>query len=260
MTAKMPAVFLSHGSPLLTLEQGPARDFLDSLQDILPRPKAILAVSAHWETHDPAVSLAKEPETIHDFYGFPKALYEQLYPAPGAPEMAERAAGLLEEAGFQVTRDLTRGFDHGAWMPLYLGLPKAEIPMAQLSIQPEKDPAYHAKLGEALKPLREEGVLILATGAMTHNLREIDRHDIRGATPGWAEAFADWMAEKTAAGDREALLSYRRQAPEAARAHPTDEHLLPFYVALGAGDSAKGRVLHRSFTYGSIAMDAYAFD
>jgi 4,5-DOPA dioxygenase extradiol len=260
MTDRLPSVFLSHGSPLLTLEQGPARDFLDSLQDVLPRPKAILAVSAHWETQAPAVSLAKEPETIHDFYGFPQALYEQRYPAPGAPEMAERAAGLLEAAGFEVTRDPGRGFDHGAWMPLYLGFPKAEIPMAQLSIQPERDPAYHAKLGAALKPLRDEGVLILATGAMTHNLREIDRRDVLGATPAWASDFADWMAEKTEAGDREALLAYRSRAPQAERAHPTDEHLLPFYVALGAGDSGQGRALHRSFTYGSIAMDAYAFD
>ncbi len=243
------------------LEDCPARDFLKSLGSLVPKPKAILAVSAHWETEAPRVSTATAPATIHDFRGFPEALYRLQYPAPGAPDLAQRTAALLEDAGFPVERDPERGFDHGAWMPLLLGLPEADIPMTQLSIQPRRDPAYHARLGEALAPLRDEGVLILATGALTHNLRDLAWGEPAAPTPDWARDFADWMAEQVSAGASEALIDYRARAPHAAHAHPTDEHLLPLFVALGAsGEERPGRTLHRSYTYGSIAMDAYAFD
>ena len=264
MTERQPAVFVSHGSPMTILEDSPARDFLKSLGDLLPRPEAILVVSAHWETEKPSVSLSEKPATIHDFRGFPEALYQLRYPAPGAPALAERTAALLEAAGFEVARDPDRGLDHGAWMPLLLGMPEADLPVTQLSIQPDRDPAYHAALGKALAPLRDEGVLILATGALTHNLRDLAWGEAKAPTPEWPRAFADWMAEKAEAGDREALLDYRARAPHAVHAHPSDEHLLPFYVALGAGSGGgggggKARALHRSFTYGTLAMDAYAF-
>ena len=260
MTDRPPALFVSHGSPMTIIDDCPARGFLKTLGGLTGRPEAILVASAHWESGVPSVSLAENPETIHDFGGFPQALYDLHYPAPGATAAAARAADLLEEAGYQVARDPVRGLDHGAWMPLLLGLPAADIPTAQISIQPDRDPAYHAAIGEALRPLREEGVLIMATGALTHNLRDMDRSYHSAPTPDWAHEFADWMAEKVTAGDREALLDYRARAPHAEHAHPTDEHLLPLYLAMGAGSGGAGRVLHRSFTYGSIAMDAYAFD
>lgn len=261
MTDRLPALFVSHGSPMTILEDCPARDFLKSLGSLTRKPETILAVSAHWETETPAISTAERPATIHDFRGFPEALYRLDYPAPGAPALAERTAALLEAADFFVERDEARGLDHGAWMPLLLGMPEADIPVTQLSIQPRRDPAYHAHLGAALAPLRDEGVLILATGALTHNLRDLAWGEPLAPTPDWARDFAGWVEQGVRAGDRTALLDYRTRAPHAAHAHPTEEHLLPFFVALGAGrEGTPGRPLHHSYTYGSLAMDAYAFD
>ena len=257
---RLPSVFVSHGSPMLTLEPDrPAHQFLRQASQHWPQPKAILAVSAHWETETPEVGATSRPETIHDFYGFPPALYRQLYPAPGAPELAARIKALLDAAGIPAKLDPERGLDHGAWSPLKLIYPGADIPVLQLSIQSHRDPAYHYALGRALAPLRDEGVLIFATGSLTHNLRLLDRAD-RGEIAPWAQAFADWMAEKLTARDDAALLEYRRQAPHAAVNHPSDEHLLPLYVALGAATpDAPAERLHASFTLGALAMDSYRF-
>lgn len=256
----LPAVFVSHGSPMLAIEDQPARRFLAGLGGALPRPRAILAVSAHWLTAAPAVSAATQPETIHDFGGFPEALYRIQYPAPGAPELAARVAALLQAARLDCAQDPVRGLDHGAWVPLMLMYPQADIPVAQLAIQPRLDPAWHASLGAALKPLRDEGVLILGTGSMTHNLREVFNHAPDAPPVGWAADFAAWFATSTAADDRTALLDYRARAPSAVRSHPTDEHLLPFYVALGAATpGVAGTRVHQSFQHGTLAMDAYTF-
>jgi 4,5-DOPA dioxygenase extradiol len=257
----LPALFVSHGAPTLILSDAPARDFLAQLASVVERPKEVLCVSAHWETEKPAASTVARPETIHDFYGFPEELYRLRYDAPGAPDLATRATALLSAAGIAAETDAARGLDHGAWVPMLLGWPEADIPVTQLSIQHPLGPAHHLAVGRALRPLREEGVLILASGSATHNLRELHR----GAAPippsAWASAFADWLAQKIEAGDRAALTDYRRQAPNAARAHPRDEHFLPLFVALGAGqDDRPGRRLHRSWTFGGLAMDAYAFD
>jgi 4,5-DOPA dioxygenase extradiol len=175
MTVRQPAIFISHGSPTLPLERSAAVEFLRQLGPMLGRPEAILAVSAHWDTARPAVSTAKEPETIYDFYGFPPELYRLRYPAPGAPKLAERAAALLETRGLRTDIDPERGLDHGAWTSLMLMYPKADIPVTQLSIQSRLGPGHHVRLGEALRPLRDEGVLILASGGATHNLRELSR-------------------------------------------------------------------------------------
>lgn len=256
----LPALFVSHGSPMLILEDWPARDFLAGLGARLPRPRAILAVSAHWETAVPAVSVAERPETIHDFFGFPDALFAQRYPAPGAPEAALHAKTLLEAGGFAVETE-ARGLDHGAWVPLKLGWPDADIPVAQLSIQPQAGPAHHLAVGRTLAPLRAEGVLILATGALTHNLAQWRRHRGEAEAPEWVAAFADWMAERIGAGDADALVDYRARAPYASENHPTEEHLLPLFVALGAGSGAgggAGEAWHRSYADGVLAMDAYA--
>lgn len=259
-TSRLPAVFISHGSPMLTLEpQRPAHQFLRSAAMLWPKPQTILAISAHWETEWPEVGATAQPETIHDFYGFPPALYRMHYDAPGAPQLAARIRGLLEDAGFRAALDPQRGLDHGAWSPLTLIYPDADIPVLQLSIQPHRDPAHHLALGRALAPLRDEGVLIMATGSMTHNLRMLDRSDSHPPAD-WAAAFADWMAQKLEQRDDTALLDYRRQAPFAAQNHPTDEHLLPLYVALGAATpGAPVQRVHASFAHGALAMDSYSF-
>ncbi len=255
----LPVVFVSHGSPMLVFEAIPARDFLSGLAATLPRPEAILCVSAHWETASPAVSGVERPETIHDFYGFPPELYRLRYPAPGAPALAERVRATLAEAGIACTIDPARGLDHGAWNPLTLVYPEADIPVAQLSIQPQLGPAHHLALGQALAPLRHHGVLILASGGIVHNLRQF--HVDRENAADWALSFDGWVAERIAAGDADALVDYRRTRPDGSRAHPTDEHFMPLFVALGAGmGTGPGRPLHRSFAHGSLSMAAYAWE
>ncbi len=261
MIARHPAIFVSHGAPTLALEPGPTRGFLADLGAALPAPRAILVLSAHWESAVPAVSMAERPETIHDFYGFPRALYEMRYPAPGAPQLAQQVRELLGNAGLAADAAPDRGLDHGAWVPLMLMYPQADIPVTQLSIQTTLGPAHHLRLGEALRPLRDEGVLILASGSVTHNLREFGRHDYAASPPEWVSAFNDWLVERLAAADREALLDYRVQAPHAARNHPSEEHLLPLFAALGAATPGVApRRIHEAYTYGVIGMDAWRFD
>ena len=256
-----PAVFVSHGAPTLAVESNDTTEFLKRLGSELGRPDSVLCVSAHWNTPSPAVSAAERPETIHDFGGFPEELYRIRYPAPGAPALAARVKELLESAGVNcdVVRD--RGLDHGAWVPLRLMYPDADVHVAQLSVQPQLDTRRHFRMGRALAPLREEGVLLLATGSATHNLGRVDFRG-GGDAPDWAAQFDEWMFRKVEDGSVEELLDYRRLAPHAATAHPTDEHLLPFFVALGAGTEggdARGRSLHRGWTLGSLSMAAYSF-
>jgi len=257
----MPAVFVSHGAPTLLLEGGATCEFLSHLGTELGRPSAALCVSAHWETASPAVSAATKPETIHDFGGFPPALYEMRYAAEGSPALAATVRDTLAAAGFACTVDPDRGLDHGAWVPLKLMYPAADVPVLQLSIQPRRDPAHHLAVGRALAVLRQAGVLVLASGSAVHNLREL-RWGGTGPQP-WAQKFADWLDRCVSEGDIEALVDYRARTPEGARAHPTDEHLLPLYVALGAGGnggaSVGGRRLHANFTHGNLAMHAYAW-
>lgn len=190
----LPALFVSHGAPTLPLEHSAAHDFLAGLGQAMERPGAILAVSAHWETAQPTVSAASEPETIHDFHGFPPELYRLRHPAPGAPQLAARVEKLLQTQGLPAAIDPHRGLDHGAWTPPILMYPEADIPVTQLSVQPGAGPAHHFRVGEALRPLRDEGVLIFGTGGATHNLREFFSHpDAAGAVP-WVVEFDEWLA------------------------------------------------------------------
>jgi 4,5-DOPA dioxygenase extradiol len=253
-----PAIFVSHGAPTLALEDGAAHQFLRGYGELLGRPRAIVAASAHWATAAPAVCAAATPETIHDFAGFPRALYQIAYPAPGAPALARRAAQLLAHSGIECALDERWGLDHGAWVPLMLMYPAADIPVLQIALQPQLGTRHHYQLGRALAPLRDEGVLILGSGGATHNLRELGPPG--APPPAWASAFSGWLNDTIAAGETEALLDYRALAPQAARNHPTEEHLLPLFVAAGAAASARGRRVHTSTTYGSLIMDAYVFD
>jgi 4,5-DOPA dioxygenase extradiol len=258
---RLPTLFISHGSPMLALQDSPARRFLAELGKSLPRPRAILVASAHWETlNAPALSFAEHPETIHDFGGFPAELFAIEYPAPGAPDVAARAAALLEGAGLAVKRSPDRGLDHGAWVPLRLMYPEADIPMTQISILRGAAPADHEKIGQALTALRDEGVLVIGSGSLTHNLYEISRGGAEAPAPSWVTEFRDWMNTNLDENQRDALRDYRRRAPHAERNHPTDEHLLPLFVAMGAaGEAAQAKLLHTSIEYGVLAMDVYAF-
>lgn len=258
----IPALFVSHGAPNMILHDSATRDFLAGLGAKLPRPKAIVSVSAHFMARQPAVVFDPKPEMIYDFGGFERELYSMTYPAPGEPALAERVFSLLDGAGLEPARIEKRGFDHGTWVPLKLMYPEADIPVVQLSVQPRRDPRHHFEMGRALAPLTGEGVLVMASGSLTHNLHEVfGRHGgfrpMDETPPAWVTSFADWIAEKVAAGDVEALLDYREQAPFAGRNHPTDEHLLPLFVALGAGGA--GTAIHRETQFAVLSMDAYRF-
>ncbi len=259
-----PSIFLSHGSPALPLTPAPARKFLAGLgAQVTARygaPTAILVASAHWETALPTVNAVAVNETIHDFYGFPAPLYALRYPAPGAPKLAERVGDLLSAAGLESRLDHARGLDHGAWCPLILAWPAHEIPVLQISVQSALGPAHHAQLGEALRPLRAEGVLVVGSGSWTHDLRRFRGQPMDAPETPDVTAFSDWMDAAVMQGRRCDLLTYRRQAPFAAQQHPTEEHLLPLFVAMGAGGEAmQAERLHSSNNYGMLRMDAYAF-
>ena len=256
---KIPAVFISHGAPTLAVEEGHETRAWAKLAAELPRPRQILAVSAHWDTRDPEVSAAPRMETIHDFNGFPRALYEQKYPAPGAPDLAQRTAKLVQDAGLPCRIDPARGLDHGAWVPLKWMYPKADIPVTQLSVQSQRGPAHHLKLGEALVGLGSEDILVLATGGIVHNLRDLewDKRGTREAAE-WARQFNDWIADRVAKHAVDDLLAYRERAPNAARSHPTEDHFAPFFVGLGAGGWPARRV-DLGFDLGTLGLDAYVF-
>lgn len=258
MTApRLPVVFVSHGAPDALLK---APDVVRCWEEIgqavraVAEPRAILVVSAHWETRAPTLSMAGVPATLHDFSGFAPALYRLQYNAPGAPCLAERVAKLLGSKGIAADLHPSRGLDHGAWVPLTAMFPQAKLPVTQLSVT-RQSPAAHRALGQALAPLRDASVLIVASGAITHNFDWIDWHAAADTPPlPAALAFADWVAAHLARNDS-ALDAYR-DTPLGAAAHPTEEHLLPLFVAQGAGAGAAE--LHRPpFTYGGLAMDAY---
>lgn len=261
MTPIQPALFVPHGAPTFILRPGAAGAALVAAARELTRPRAIIIVSAHWDTAVPCVGFAERPETIYDFWGFPEALYRLRYPATGCREASREVVAALRAAGLPAQEDAGRGLDHGAWIPLQMMFPEADVPVIPLAIQSAGGPQAAWQLGRALAPLTARGFLVIASGNLTHNLRDYQlaaRHG--GQTPAYVRAFSEWLAERLAAHDLPALLDYRRQAPGAVQAHPSDEHLLPLYVALGAaGDGAEVRRLHAGIDDYVIAMDAYAF-
>lgn len=256
-----PVLFVPHGAPTFALEPGAAGAALVRLAGHLPPPRAIVAVSAHWETAVPTVGTATQLETIHDFVGFPAELYAIRYPATGCPEAAREVAAALEAAGMPVRLDPLRGLDHGAWVPLRLMFPEADVPVIPLSIQPRDGTAGALALGRALAPLRQRGFLVIASGNVTHNLGDYALASRSGRdTPAYVRGFADWVSERIADRDVASLLAYRRLAPGAVRAHPTEEHLLPLYVALGAaGENFDAERVHAGIDSYVLAMDAYSF-
>jgi len=265
-TAPLPSLFVSHGSPMIALEPGAAGAFLQRLGPALDttygRPRAILAISAHSLTREPALLAAPRHETVHDFGGFPQPLYALRYDAPGADTLAPRVAQLVRDAGLPVHVVDDGGLDHGIWIPLRFSYPDADVPVLPLAFPPDWSPARLFALGQALAPLRDEGVLVLGSGSMTHNLRMVfggTRPAVDAPEVAESAAFRRWFEARSAAADWPALLDYRAQAPHATLMHPSDEHLLPWYVAAGAGHEGPVLRVHDSLTYGCLGMDAYAF-
>jgi 4,5-DOPA dioxygenase extradiol len=240
------------------LEAGPAGVAWGALGKRLGKPKAILIASAHWETNLPMVTGAEHPQTIHDFSGFPEPLYRLRYLAPGAPSVAQKAQQLLKAEGLTAAIDGCRGLDHGAWAPLLYMYPDADVPVVQISLQPGLGTRHHLRLGRALRKLEEDNVLVIGSGHMTHNLRDWMRG--HGQPQPYAEEFSEWVRGRIEARDTEALVDYRSRAPHAVRAHPTDEHFLPLFFALGAArEHYKPERFFSSIDSGVLSMDAYVF-
>jgi 4,5-DOPA dioxygenase extradiol len=258
---RLPSLYVSHGSPMTALQPGATGARLAELAATLPRPRAIVVASAHYLARSPRVGGAAQPETVHDFGGFPPALYQLRYPAPGDPTLADEVAQRLEDAGLPAAVDASRGLDHGVWVPLRLMYPAADIPVVPLSIEPHGGPAHQLAVGRALAPLREDGVLVIGSGSITHNLHDLAAGYSTEREAPYVQPFIRWIEQRLTGGDTAALLDYRRQAPFAERAHPTDEHLLPLFVALGAaGDGARAQRLDAGIDLGILAMDIYRFD
>ncbi|XP_052195099.1 4,5-DOPA dioxygenase extradiol-like [Diospyros lotus] len=258
--------FISQGSPTLSIDESlPARHFLKSFREKVygsAAPTAILIISGHWETSHPAVTAVSGPSpTIYDFYGFPAEMYQ--YPAPGAPELAERVKEILNANGLErVDVDKKRGLDHGAWVPLMLMYPEADIPVCQLSIQTHKDATYHYNLGRVLAPLKDEGVLILGSGAATHNLSKLraSRGHVSSVVDSWALDFDSWLKDALLSGRSEDVNEYEEKAPYGKVAHPRPDHFYPLHVAMGAaGQNAKAELVHQSWGLGTLSYSSYKF-
>lgn len=278
----LPAIYVSHGSPMLAIDPGPTGAAFDALGERLRarQPKAVLVISAHWIYSTLVVGTRARQEAWHDFGGFPRELYALRYDAPGAPDVAARVKALVEAAGVEgvcyVAEDADRPLDHGAWMPMRHFFPNADLPVLQLALNPYLSPATQIEIGRALAPLREEGVIVIGSGSFTHNLQEVfggGRKAQHGPeTEPYVDAFRHWMTdaldEALATGDTSRIAGYRDNAPFARRAHPTDEHLLPFFVALGAALGPASRAdgqaqvdrIADEVTYGVLAMDTFVFE
>jgi 4,5-DOPA dioxygenase extradiol len=264
----LPSLYLSHGSPMIALEPREAGAFMGTLGSAIDqrygRPKAILVASAHSLTREPVLLGAARHAAVYDFGGFDPRLYEMRYDAAGAPALAAMVAGLLQAAGMPAHISPEGGLDHGIWTPLHYVYPHADVPVLPLAWPPGWSPAQLYAMGQALAPLAAQGVLVVGSGSITHNLRRVFAGGglrpaaDQPATPE-STAFRDWFKQCTEAADWPALFDYRARAPHAVLMHPTDEHLLPFFVAAGAGGAGAGRRIHASLTFGDLGMDAYGF-
>lgn len=259
-TDRLPVLFVSHGSPMFALEAGETGPALtrwgQALRQRHPGLRGVVILSPHWMAHGVEVMAHAQPPTWHDFGGFPPALYRLQYPAPGAPVLAQQVQARLAQAGIAATLNPERPLDHGAWVPLMHLLPQADVPVVQLALPVDADARAVYALGQTLQDLRSQGVLLVGSGSMTHNLREFFGGERQAAS--YVVEFSRWVEQQVQAGAIDALLDWQQQAPHALRAHPTDEHFLPLYFALGAGAGSAPHYLSREVMYGMLAMDAFA--
>ena len=253
-----PAIFISHGSPMVAIERGPYQDALATFGASV-KPSAIVVISAHWDTHGTVrITSTDKHSAIYDFGGFPAALYALKYDAPGAPELAIRIAKLLAAKSISAVLDGSRGLDHGAWVPLHLMFPKADVPVVEISIPTSYAPEKLFEIGQMLAPFRAEGVLLMGSGGIVHNLRTVDFANHDGAAEKWAEEFDQWFSAALERKDYATLFAYE-SAPHAAAAVPTPEHFVPVFVAMGAGEGAETlTTLYEGFEYGTISMRSFA--
>lgn len=255
---RLPSLFVSHGAPTFALEPGRAGPRLAALGRTLPRPEAVLVVSPHWMTPHPRVGVAARPQTIHDFGGFDPALYRIDYPAPGHPLLAQRALQILNAAGWAAQADEARGLDHGTWVPLRHLFPQADVPVFQVSLPSRLDADSAWAFGEALAPLAAEGVLIVGSGSLTHNLHEFRSH--HGNDEPYVTEFVDWVRAAITAGDGARLRRTLADAPHAGRAHPSTEHFWPLLVAAGAAPAQRDwQTVDGGVAHGVLSMDAFVF-
>ena len=259
--APVPALYVSHGAPLFALDAGETGPALtrwgQGLRAQFPALRGVVVMSPHWMARTPQVMTGPQPATWHDFGGFPPALYQLQYPAPGAPALAQEVLTMLQAAGLAAQGDAQRPFDHGAWVPLMHLFPEADLPVVQVALPVGADPAEVFAMGAALRRLRSQGVLVMGSGSMTHNLAEFFG-GAREPAP-YVLEFSRWIESALERGDLNALLNYRNLAPHAERAHPTEDHFLPLFFALGAaGDDWHANYLSREVMYSMLAMDAFA--
>jgi 4,5-DOPA dioxygenase extradiol len=253
-----PSLFISHGAPTFAIEPGRAGPQLAALGRRLERPRAIVVVSPHWTTRGIKVTGAAQPKTIHDFGGFDPKLYDITYPASGDRVLADRIVSLLSDAGWPASLDTQRGLDHGAWVPLLHLYPQADVPVLQISMPVDLDSARAFELGRALAPLADEGVLVIGSGSLTHNLYEF-REGVADEA-GYAREFTHWIRDAVRAGDSDRIVNALERAPHAKRAHPTPDHYLPLAVALGAANSQLPvTVLDGGIVHGVLSMESYVF-
>ncbi|MBY0454828.1 MAG: dioxygenase [Burkholderiaceae bacterium] len=262
-SASIAPLFVSHGAPSFALEAGSTGPALtrwgQALRGRFPALRGVVVVSPHWMARTPQVMTGAQPATWHDFGGFPPALYQLQYPAPGSPMLAQEVLALLQAAGMAAQGDAQRPFDHGAWVPLMHLFPHADVPVVQVALPAHAGPAEVYALGAALRSLRQQGVLLMGSGSMTHNLHEFFGGE-REPAP-YVLEFSRWIEAALVRGDWKALLNYRSQAPHAERAHPTEDHFLPLFFALGAaGNDLHPDYISREVVHGMLAMDAFALE
>ena len=253
----LPGLFISHGSPMLALNPEQVGPALQRLSLNLPTPKAIVVMSAHWESQALEVNTGIRPETWHDFRGFPPALYEIRYPAPGEPQLAEDILKRLSDAGFDAHANNNRPRDHGVWMPLLHMFPNADIPVVEISLPMHMSAEQIYQIGQTLSALREQQVLLIGSGSITHNLSELSWHGESQDVPVWASTFRNYVVQKLTHQDYEAILDWN-SIPYVQRNHPTLEHFAPLFFAMGTG--TRFSIVHSSFSMGSLGMDIYRFD
>jgi len=254
----LPSLYISHGSPMLMMMDNKSTQFLKKLSSTFLSPKYILIMSAHWESDNLKILYKQNPNTLYDFYNFPKELYKLTYNAPSSKEKNDEIINLLKSNGIEIKKETLRsGYDHGVWSPLRFIYPEADIPVIQISLPYNYDAKELVYLGEVLSVLRKD-TLIIGSGSLTHNLRELDLRNTDIIEPK-AKYFRDWIIDKLKNAKINSLINYKQEVPYLKENHPTLEHFLPLFFSLGASGDKIGESLHNSFMYGNLSMDTIIF-